>query len=337
MILVTGGTGLVGTHLIYKLLEKGEKVKAIRRKNSKVEKLEKIIAYYHQKPVDLLKNFEWVYGDILDVYSLEKAMEGVDRVYHSAAIISFDPRDQKKMIENNISGTANIINASINKNIKKLCHVSSIAAVGRDNTKEMIKEDDHWVYSKHQSAYAVSKYESEREVWRGTAEGLPAIIVNPSIILGPGHWNGGSSIIFSTIWNGLKYYTKGVTGYVDVRDLVECMILLMDSPKTNDRYILNAHNISYEKLFQLIANELNVCAPNIYANKFMSEVVWRLIKIYSFVTRKKPVITKETARIANKKYYFSNEKICSSLKFEFRPIEKTIKDIAFHFLSDHLK
>ena len=166
MIFVTGGTGLVGTHLIYELLNKGEKVRAFRRKTSKIEKLEKIISYYHQDPDDLLKNLEWVYGDILDIYSLEEAMEGMDRVYHAAAIISFNPADHKKMIENNTRGTANIVNAALNKKIKKLCHVSSIASVGRDNTKDLVTEADQWTYSKRQSAYAISKHESEREVWR---------------------------------------------------------------------------------------------------------------------------------------------------------------------------
>ena len=182
MILVTGGTGLVGTHLIYALLKKGEKVRAIRRKSSKIEKLEKVISYYQDNVDELLKNLEWVYADILDVHSLEEAMEGVDKVYHSAAIISFNPSDHQRMIDNNTKGTANLVNAALNKKIKKLCHVSSIAAVGRDNTKEMVTESEQWTYSKKQSAYAISKHESEREVWRGIAEGLDAVIVNPSII-----------------------------------------------------------------------------------------------------------------------------------------------------------
>jgi len=335
MILVTGGTGLVGTHLIYELLKRGEKVRAIRRKSSKLEKLEKVISYYHENPNDLLKNLEWVYGDILDVFSLEEAMEGVDKVYHAAAIISFNPSDHKKMIANNTKGTSNIVNAALNKKIKKLCHVSSIASVGRDNTKEVVSENDQWTYSKQQSAYAISKFESEREVWRATAEGLDAVIVNPSIIFGPGHWGEGSSQIFSKIGGGLKFYTQGITGYVDVRDVVKCMIQLMESPITNERFILNAENVSYKYLFKNIASELKVKTPNIYISKSMSEVVWRLAKIQSFISRKQALITKETARTANKKYHFSNEKICSSLNFQFRPIAQTIKETAIHFLSDH--
>jgi len=337
MILVTGGTGLVGTHLIYELLIRGEKVRAIRRESSKIEKLEKIISYYHKNPQDLLKNLEWVYGDILDIYSLEEAMEDVDLVYHAAAIISFNPADHKKMIENNTKGTANIVNAALTKNIKKLCHVSSIASIGRDNTKDIVSEHDQWTYSKRQSAYAISKFESEREVWRGTAEGLKAVIVNPSIIIGSGHWGEGSSVLFSTIWKGLKFYTKGVTGYVDVRDVVKCMIQLMDGPFVNERYILNGENVSYENLFENIANELQVSKPKIYVTKCMSEVVWRLAKLQSFISKKKPLITKETARTANKKYYFSNDKICKEIGYEFIPIKQSIKETAIYFLADHKK
>jgi len=337
MIFVTGGTGLVGTHLIYELLKRGEKVRAIRRENSKIEKLEKVISYYHTSPHDLLKNLEWVYADILDVYSLEDAMEGVDRVYHAAAIISFNPSEHQKMIENNTRGTANIVNVALHKKIKKICHVSSIAAVGRDNTKEVVTEIDQWTYSKCQSAYAVSKFESEREIWRGIAEGLNAVIVNPSIIFGPGHWGKGSSVIFSRLWKGLKFYTKGVTGYVDVRDVVECMIQLMNSTYTNERYILNTENVSYKKLFDHISHELQKPEPKIYVTKFMSELAWRLVKAISMVSGKKPFITREIARTANKKYYFSNDKICTALDFQFRPIEQTIKDTALHFLEDHKK
>ncbi len=335
MILVTGGTGLVGTHLIYELLKKGEKVRAIRRKTSKIEKLEKVISYYHQNPNDLLKNLEWVYGDILDIYSLEEAMKDVDKIYHAAAIISFNPSDHQKMIENNTKGTANLVNAALNKKIIKLCHVSSIAAVGRDNTKEMVTEADQWTYTKRQSAYAVSKYESEREVWRGIAEGLDAVIVNPSIIFGSGHWGEGSSVIFSAIWKGLKFYTKGITGYVDVQDVVICMMKLMDGAFDNERYILNAENVSYQKLFHFISQELHIPEPKIYVTKFMSELGWRLAKIQSVITGKQPYITRETARTANKKYYFSNKKICTALDFTFTPIEQTIKNTAVHFLADH--
>ncbi len=335
MILVTGGTGLVGTHLIYDLLKKGEKVRAIRRASSKIEKLEKVISYYHNNPAELLKNLEWVQADILDIYSIEEVLEGITEVYHCAAIISFNPSEHQQMIDNNIKGTANIVDACLHQKIKKLCHVSSIAAVGRDNTKDIVHENEQWLYSKEQSAYAISKHESEREVWRGVAEGLNAVIINPSIILGPGHWGEGSSKIFTTIWKGLKFYTKGVTGYVDVRDVSKSMIGLMESKLKNERFIINSENLAYKDLFSMIAIAMNRPAPVLCANKFLSAIVWRVFKVLSLLTGKSPLITKETARTANKKYYFSNKKIREALDYEFIPISQSVKDTVNLFLKDH--
>ncbi len=336
MILVTGGTGLVGTHLIYELLNSGENVRAIKRKNSKTEKVRKIISYYHENPDELLKNLEWTEADILDVFSLEDAMKGIDKVYHVAAIVSFNPKDHQQMIENNIKGTANIVNLCI-EHKARLCHVSSVAAIGRDNTQNMVTENEQWVYSKKQSAYGISKFESEREVWRGIAEGLDAVIVNPSIIFGPGHWGEGSSAIFSKVWTGLKFYTKGITGFVGVKDVVHCMIKLMNSNINNERYILNGENVSYKKCFETIALELNVAKPKFFANKFLSGIVWRLEKMRSFIIRKPPLVTRETARTANKKYYFSNEKICLAINYKFEPFQKTVKETALRFLLEHKK
>jgi nucleoside-diphosphate-sugar epimerase len=337
MILVTGGTGLVGTHLIYELLLKGKKVRAIRRVSSKIEKLEKVISYYHKNPKKLLQNLEWVNADILDIYSLEEAMEGISQVYHCAAIISFNPSDHKKMIENNTRGTANIVNAALTKKVQKLCHVSSIAAVGRDNNKSITSETDQWSYSKGQSAYAISKHESEREVWRGIAEGLDSVIVNPSIIFGPGHWEEGSSKIFTTIWNGLKFYTKGRTGYVDVRDVACTMIVLMESKIKNERYIINSENMTYKDVFETISQEFKIASPKFYISKFMSEIVWRIIRLASIINGKTPFITKEIARTANKTYTFSNKKITSNFNYKFITIQQSIADTAIHFLQDHKK
>jgi nucleoside-diphosphate-sugar epimerase len=337
MILVTGGTGLVGTHLIYELLLKGKKVRAIRRASSKIEKLEKVISYYHKNPKELLQNLEWVNADILDIHSIEEAMEGIFQVYHCAAIISFSPSEHKRMIENNTQGTANVVNAALTKKVQKLCHVSSIAAVGRDNNKSITSETDQWTYSKGQSAYAISKHESEREVWRGTVEGLNAIIINPSIILGPGHWGDGSSKIFTTIWNGLKFYTNGRTGYVDVRDVARTMILLMESKVKNERYIINSENMTYKDVFETISQELKIAPPKFYVSKFMSEIVWRVIKLASIINGKIPLITKETARTANKTYTFSNKKITSDFNYKFITIQQSIADTAIHFLRDHKK
>ena len=334
MNFVTGGTGLLGSHLIYDLLLKGEKVKALKRSTSNLQNVVKTFSYYSPNSVELFDKIEWVEGDVLDYYSILEALKDVTKVYHCAAIVSFDPKQRERLIHDNVLGTANLINASIEHKIGKFCHVSSVSAVGRSENTELISEVGNWVYSKHKSAYGVSKHLSEMEVWRGIAEGLNAVIVNPSIILGPGNWNSGSSKLFSSIYKGLKYFTKGVSGYVDVRDVTKVMISLMDSKITDERYILNAENLSYEFVFKAIAKSLNVKLPHIYANKWMSELGWRLDKMKEIITNKPALISRETARTAHKVVKFSNQKIVKELDYQFIPIKQSIQDVSKVFLNE---
>ena len=334
MNFVTGGTGLLGSHLIYDLLLKGEKVRALKRSASKIQQLKKTISYYETNPDILFDKVEWVDGDVLDYHSINNALQDVKHVYHCAAIVSFDPKKRDELIRDNVQGTANLVNASLDQKIEKFCQVSSVSAVGRSVSSKLITEDGAWVNSKNKSAYGISKHLSEMEVWRGIAEGLNAVIVNPSIILGPGNWNSGSSKLFSTISRGMKFYTKGITGYVDVRDVTEIMIRLMESKINAERFILNSENLSYEVVFKMIAESLGVKIPGIYARKWMSELVWRLDKIKEKVLQKPALITRETARTAHKEVYFSNQKIKETLEFEFIPTERSIKRVSDLFLKD---
>ncbi len=336
MIFITGGTGLVGAHLLLELLQKGEKVRAMKRDSSNMNGVKHIFKYYvsADETDRLFNNIEWVNGDILDIYSLTELLEGVETVYHCAAIISFDPKDKDQMINDNVKGTANMVNACLEKKIKAFCHISSIAAIGRDQSKGITTENDHWQYTPRCSAYSISKYESEREVWRAHAEGLNTVIVNPSIILGPGNWNNGSPKLFTTIHKGLKFYTKGATGYVDVRDVAKAMILLTESKIFGERFILNGDNLSFKVLFSMMALGLSVKAPNILAKRWMTELVWRLEAIKSIFTKEKPLITKETAFSANKKYHFSSNKLHQFVKFSYRPIQESINDFSKMYLKD---
>jgi len=337
MILVTGGTGLVGSHLLFDLVSSGKKVRALKRKSSNFDNINKVFRYYSDDVEKLFEKIEWVDGDVLDIFSLEDAMKDISEIYHCAAIVSFDPGDEDFLMKINVEGCANIVNIALEKKIKKLCYVSSVAALGRAENNGFIDEKTHWMSSNKKSHYSISKYGGEREIWRGIEEGLDAVIVNPSIILGPGNWNSGSSRFFTTIWKGLKFYTKGVNGFVDVRDVVKAMVQLMESKIKNERFILNSENISYQKLLNLISKYLNKKSPRIHAGKFLSAITWREEKIRSFFTGSKPFITKETAHTANCNYYYSTKKIEKMLNFKFTPIEKTIKDNAALFLKDILK
>jgi dihydroflavonol-4-reductase len=335
MILVTGGTGLVGSHLLQAIAMEGKTVRAIIRPSGETEMVRRVFRLYSQEPEKDFSRIEWVEANLMDIFSLEEAMEGVDDIYHCAALVSFLPGDHKKLIRQNTEGTANLVNAALEKNVRKLCHVSSIAALGRpESMSDLIDENLVWKTSKNNSVYAVSKYGAEREVWRGTAEGLDAVIVNPSIILGVAGRRGGSSRIFNTVWEGLKFYPTGQNGFVDVRDVVKAMILLMESDIRNERFILNVDNIEYKKLFELISGALGKPAPSIRVSPALSRLAWRVEKLRAMITGVKPLITRETARTAVQQYRYSNEKIKKELGFEFRPIEETIGHFCRIFLGE---
>lgn len=334
LILVTGGTGLVGAHLLYDLAKTGKKVRALKRASSSITNVEKTFGYYHNHPHELLKLVEWVEGDVTDVYSLLEAMEDVTDVYHSAAMISFDPRDHAMMEKINIEGTANMVNAALDKNIRKFCHVSSVAAIGRPEHPQTITEKLVWKNSPGNSRYSISKYGAEREVWRGAEEGLNTVIVNPGIIIGPGNWITGSTAMFNVAYKGLKYFTEGVCGFVDVRDVTKAMIQLMESDITSERFILTSENLSYRNFLSLLHAEMRRPAPSVKAGKFMTGIAWRAEKLRSVFTGAKPLITRETVTAAHEESYFSNEKIRKMLSFDFIPVERSLKDTSHHYIKE---
>jgi dihydroflavonol-4-reductase len=329
MIFVTGGTGLVGAHLLYELTLAGKSVKALKRETSDLQQVLKTFSYYSDKPNELFKQIEWINGDILDYFGLEKILEGVTEIYHCAAIVSFDPKERKRMIANNVEGTANLVNAALEKGVRKICHVSSVAALGRLDEQQLITEETNWVPSKKISGYSESKFFSEVEIWRGIEEGLNAVIVNPSIILGPANWETGSAKMFKTVWDGMKFFTRGVTGFVDVRDVVKAMILLMDEQYfekiKNQRFLISSENLSYETVFCQIADALGKPRPKYNASGGLMEMVWRVLWIISLLTRKSPLITRETAANSNVKRKFDGSKIKNYFDFEYLPVSESIK------------
>ncbi|MBI9038181.1 MAG: NAD-dependent epimerase/dehydratase family protein [Bacteroidales bacterium] len=334
MILITGSTGLVGTHILFDLVHSGKTVRALIRKNGNIEKIKKVFSYYSEDVDELFKKIEFVEGDLLDVYSLEEAMQGVKQVYNCAGFVSFYKKDKDKLMQVNVKGTANLVNAALESKVKKICHVSSVAALGRAENNGSIDENTKWQTSKYNSFYAISKYGGEMEIWRGVNEGLEAIIVNPTIILGSGHWDSASSKLFKTVWNRLLFYTSGINGFVDVRDVSKTMILLMESDIKNELFLINSENVSYKWLFDQVAENLGKPKPSIKANQFISEIAWRILKAGDFLFNIEPVITKETARTANNKYFYSNKKIIEAFDYKFINIEQSIKDITKLFSND---
>ncbi|SER13295.1 SDR family NAD(P)-dependent oxidoreductase [Pedobacter rhizosphaerae] len=315
MILVTGGTGFLGSELIKQLTDNGLTVIALKREKSKV-------------PAILQDNklINWVIGDVNDPATLEDIFNAVTLVYHCAAFVSLNPKDKKKLFHVNIDGTANIVNLCLENNCR-LLHVSSIAALGEAKKGKNITEKDLWEYNSKAHAYALSKYESEMEVWRGISEGLEAIIVNPSVIIGKNAGFEGSGSIFKLVKNGFPFFTRGAIGFVDVTDVAKSMIQLMNSEISAERYIISSENYHYKQLFTEIAEGFGVKAPTKEAKPWMLGMAWRALKFFSIFTGKEPSITKDTAESSTTLSYYDNNKIIKQTGIVFKPISNSITEI----------
>ncbi|MFI5149039.1 MAG: NAD-dependent epimerase/dehydratase family protein [Bacteroidia bacterium] len=335
MILVTGGTGLVGSHLLYDLVCKGQQVRALKRKDSNLSVVETLFKHYNPEKNDLFKQIQWVEGDILDTSSLEDAFDGISKVYHCAAMVSFRPEDKKSMLNVNVEGTSNLVNTCLYTGVSRLCHVSSIASLGRNSAKGLITEETHWKTSPDNSWYSISKYGAEREVWRGAEEGLDIVIVNPSVILGPGNWNRSSMTMFRLASSGLKYYTSGQTGYVDVRDVSALMIQLMESGVKGERYILNSENVMLRTFFDWMLESFGKPKASIKVMPWMAELGWRIEKVKAGLMGSEPRITRETAQASNRIHEFSSDKIRKLLNCKFIPVQKSVQDVC-RFYQQHL-
>ncbi len=333
MILVTGGTGLVGSRLLYDLTSRGEKVRAIKREGSNLDAVRRVFSYYSSNHHDLFNNVEWVDADILNIDSLLEAFHNISFVYHAAAYVSFDPKDRETLLNNNVTGTRNVVNACLARSVKKLCFVSSTAALGPANDKGLVNENCLWISSPLNSGYSNSKFHSEMAVWKGIEEGLKAVIVNPSIILGPGFWDKGSSSMFSTIYRGMKFFANGVTGYVSVEDVSSAMIVLMKSNVSGERYILSSENLSYKEVFEMIANSLGVKVPSIEATPLMASIGLRFEDLRCMFGAKR-VLTSETIIASRNRTFFSNSKFTEEFKANFQGIKPTISKTAGFFIRD---
>lgn len=332
MILVTGGTGFLGAHLLVQLTAQGFPVRAIKRSESSLAFVKHIFQIYATDVPRQWKLIEWKEADLLNIFQLEEALDGVTQVYHCAGKVSFVPSSRSRLLAVNARGTANLVNLCLDVPNIRLCHVSSIAAIGRSRLDEVITEDRFWKNDPNNSWYAISKYEAEREVWRGIEEGLNAVIVNPSVILGVCNWQEGTGRMFSQVWNGLKFYTNGVTGWVDVKDVARAMILLMNSQVVAERYILSEGNYPYREIFNQIADALGKKHPFIFASPQLTSLAWRFEALRSYFTRTEPLITKESARTASLACYYDNQKFIKQFAFSYTPINETIRATAKEFI-----
>lgn len=323
MVFVTGGTGFLGAYILKNLVEKNIPVRALRRSATQPFFI----------PEAVLENVEWVAGDVLDVVSLHQAMQGVDAVIHAAALVSYQPSDRHRMYQTNVEGTANVVNAAIEAGVRRFIHISSIAALGRSAKAEKITEDRKWEDSKNNTQYGITKHLAELEVWRGFAEGLQGVILNPSMILGFGDWNQSSGALFKSVYDEFPFYTTGINGFVGVEDVAEAAVQFLPAAVHQKRFIVSAENWRFQDLFNAIADGFGVRRPRWKATPVMGELAWRSARVKAFFTGAKPVLSKETARVAQSISEFDNSALLQALpQFSFTPLEQVIKQACAKYL-----
>ena len=314
MIVVTGASGLVGSHVVKELSKQHHNIIALYNSSTPSK--------------ELVSLAQWQKVDILNITLLEEILFNAKQVYHCAAIVSFNPKEKNLMQQLNIAGTKNVVNACINCGVEKLVHVSSVAALGRIRPGEKISEAMNWTEDTSNSEYGKTKYLSEMEIWRGIGEGLKAVIVNPSIILGAGNWNTGSTAIFKNVYNEFPWYTNGSSGFIDVSDLAKAMIALMESDINAERFILSAWNLTYKNVFDEIAKNFNKKKPTKEVTPFIAAIVWRFEYFKNLFTKQNPLLTKETAATALTKVNYDNTKLVSALpEFAYSNFEQSIQKI----------
>ncbi len=327
MVLVTGASGFLGQHLVRYLSAQGKAVRAL---------------YFNHPPKESLINLsgvDWRPCNLLDVFDIEECILGITQIYHCAAIVNFAPEKRTEMLHFNVESTINIINAALQHNIEKFAYISSTAAIGRQaDTSKEVSEEESWGESTFNSAYGISKYLAETEVWRGIGEGLNGVIINPGIILGAGNWQDGSAAIMNIAYKEFPFYTKGITSWVDVEDVVRIIYMLMESNRNSERYLVSSGNYTFKDVITLMANALNKKPPHIYANSFLTGIVWRWYLLLSFIGKKEIPITKETSISAHSNTLFNNQKLLKHFPdFQYKPIKQTIEQMANVFLTEKNK
>lgn len=313
----------MGSYIIKELVEKKYAVRAIRRSNK--------LPFYISN--EIWDKVEWVDADVLDIIALDDAMNGIDAVIHAAGIVSFIKKERKHMYRVNVEGTANVVNMALEKNIRRFIHISSVAALGRKDNGAHIDEEKKWEEHRSNTHYAKSKYKAELEVWRGIGEGLNGVILNPSTVLGFGDWNNSSCAIFKKVYDEFPWYSSGLNGFVDVEDVAKVTVLMMENDSCEERFIVNGDTWPFKQLQEAIADGLGKKRPSKPTTPFLLSAAWRMEQLRSLFTDANPLLTKESAKVAQSKTYFENDKILNALKgFSFTPLELSIQKACEKYL-----
>lgn len=333
MNFVTGGSGLVGSHILLELAKNQEAIVALKRSSTDLSTVKEL--FLSNNLSSEFNTIKWVDGSLSEINGLIELMEGCKYVYHAAALVSFDSSDRQELIQTNIEGTSNLVDAALKVKPEKFIYLSSTSAIGKQPKTEIINESNEWDPDHKNGHYSFSKHYAEREVWRGIEEGLNAVMLNPAVILGPGKWGTSSTRMFSTVYNGLQFYTKGGNAFVDVRDVAQIAIKLAKSSITAERFLVFSENLSFRKIMGLIAKGLNRKPASYLATPFMGYVAGLYSEIWAVLSGSHPLITRESSRSANSVQAYSNQKILAAVQHEFIPIKQSIADTCQQFLKHH--
>lgn len=323
---------MVGAHLLFELCKEQESIKATYRNPKKIGLVKKIFAYYSDNHEELFEKISWIEANVLDLPSLEYAFDAVTKVYHVAALVSFDPKDDKKLLTTNIEGTANIVNLCIEHSVKKLCFVSSIAALGPSIHGLPVTEENEWTESP--ITYGISKHYAEMEVWRASQEGVPVVIVNPGVVVAPGFWKSSSGSFFHQAAKGPKYHLPGGTGFVGVNDVTNAMIRLMEGTATNKRYILVNQNWRYKTFAHLLAKGLKKTIPTKKIKPWMLSLFWRWDWLRSHLLGKRRRLSKAVAHLLKNHDIYDGSKIVNDLDFRYEDLENSVERYCAIFLRE---
>jgi len=330
MILVTGATGLIGSHLTLYLVRKGLNLRALYRNERSIEKTRRVFAMYESKPDELFEKIHWVKADITDITSLGNVLDSVSQIYHAAALVSFDDRDRDILYQTNVEGTTNLLYLAQENNIKKFLHFSSIAVLGRYD--HPITEKTHWNWKEKHSEYAVTKYLAEMEVWRASQEGLPVLIVNPSVVLGAGFWHEGTGKLFQMIYNGMSFYPTGANDFVDVWDVVKTSYTLMHSDIINDSFIIGGHHSSYKELMIMISKSLHTKEPTHKIPFQLALLISYLNTLMAKITGRPYNLSTGIIRTLYQNPEYSSQKLIQAIHHQFIPLKASVANIAGQYL-----
>jgi nucleoside-diphosphate-sugar epimerase len=310
-ILVTGITGLFGSHLAREFGQLGV-IHGLKRETSDLKLVDDLAIHWHK-------------GELSDMESLLESLREIDLVIHAAGLVSFASKDKEKLYEVNTSGTANLVNAMLASGVKKLVHVSSVAAIGRSAEQMDIDEEFIWTESPLNTEYAVSKYWAELEAWRGEQEGLELIVINPSVLLGKASYGKSSAAIYSFVLEGNTFFPKGNVNYLDVRDAAKITRLLVEKGVWGERFILNKESLPYQTFFKEIASVFNKKAPSIPLPNWLISLGTISISILRLLGLTKSPLNRQTAMLAQQKTRFLNSKVQHHLAYEYYSLRESLE------------